>query len=91
MDIKTQKYCISSNKWRIGRFLGAFSAIIAIFFIVPIFEKNFYTHLLLQCSFILLILSSVHIIDDQRSILIIGLFFLIPFIYFDSLSFQVSP
>jgi hypothetical protein len=88
MEINTQECCISSNKWRVGGFIGAFLAIIAIFFIVPVFEKNFYTHLLLQASFTLLILSSVYVIDGQRSILTIGLFFLIPFIYYDSLSFQ---
>ncbi|MBA2727004.1 MAG: hypothetical protein H0U49_02385 [Parachlamydiaceae bacterium] len=88
MNIRT--HCINSNPWRIGSFLGAFLAIIAIFLIVPVFEKNFYTHLLLQCSFILLVISSVYAIDDQRSIMIIGLFFLIPFIYFDSLSFHYN-
>lgn len=87
MDIKAQEYCINNNKWRVEGIFGAFLAIMAIFFIVPIFEKNFYTHLILQCSFILLILSTVYAIDGQRSILITGLFFLIPFIYFDSLSF----
>ncbi len=70
-----------------GGFLGAFLAMISIFFVVPLFEKNFYTHLILQCSFVLLILSTVFTIDGHRSILITGLFFLIPFIYFDSLSF----
>ncbi len=90
METKTEEYNINSNKtsnWHVGGFFGAFLAVIAIFFIVPIFEKNFYTHSLLQCSFILLILSSVYAIDGQRSFLIKGLFFLIPFIYFDSLSF----
>lgn len=76
-----------STEWRIGGFLGAFFAIIAIFFIVPVFEKNFYTHLLLQCSFVLLILSTIYTIDGQRPILITGLIILIPFIYFDSLGF----
>jgi voltage-gated potassium channel len=89
MSVKTAEYYVSRNNWRVGGFLGAFLAVIAIFFIVPIFEKNFYTHLLLQFSFILLILSSVFAIDSQRSILITGLFFLIPFIYFDLLSFQL--
>ncbi len=88
MSVKTEECNISRNSWRFGGFLGAFLAVIAIFFIVPIFEKNFYTHLLLQCSFVLLILSSVYAIDGQRFILNTGLFFLIPFIYFDSLSFQ---
>ena len=55
MDIKTQVNSIQTNKWRIGGFLGAFLAIGAIFFVVPIFEKNFYTHLLLQCSFVLFV------------------------------------
>ncbi len=93
MDANTQEAYINfnrinTNKCRVGGFLGAILAVIAIFFIVPIFEKNFYTHLLLQCSFILLILSSVYAIEAQRSILIMGFFFLIPYIYFDSLSFQ---
>lgn len=79
--------CWEHNEWRIGGFLGAFFAIIAIFFIVPVFEKNFYTHLLLQCSFVLLILSTIYTIDGQRPILITGLIILIPFIYFDSLGF----
>jgi len=87
MNIKTQEYLINSNKWRAGGFLGALVAVIGIFFIAPAFEKNFYAHLLLQCNFILLILSSVYAIDGQRSILIVGPFLLIPFIYFDSLSF----
>lgn len=88
MEIKTQKYCASNDKWRIAGFFGAFFAILAIFFIVPIFEKNFYTHLFLQCSFILLILSTIYGIEKQHTILITGLFFLTPFIFFDSLSFQ---
>lgn len=88
MDIQTQEYCMSSNKWRIAGFLGALLAIMAIFFIVPIFEKNFCTHLILQCSFVLLILSTVYAIDGQRSILITGFLFLVPFLYFDSLSFH---
>jgi len=88
MNIKTQEYRINGNKWRVGGFLGALLALIGIFFVVPAFEKNFYTHLLLQCNFILLILSSVYAIDGQRAILVIGPFLLIPFIYFDALSFQ---
>src|ERR1700722_9938559 len=87
MDIKTKKCCINRSILRIGGFLGAFLSVIAIFFIVPLFEKNFYTHLILHCSFILLILSTICAIDGQRSILTTGLFFLIPFICFDSLSF----
>lgn len=85
---KTQKYSLHKNKWRIGGFLGAFCAILAIFFIAPTFEKNFYTHLLLQCSFTLLILSTLYTIEGQRTFLMTGLFFLVPFIYFDSLGFQ---
>lgn len=90
MKVKAQEYCVNgiNRNWRVGGFLGAFFAVIAIFFIVPVFEKNFYTHLLLQCSFTLLILSSFYAIDGQRSMLIMSLFFLIPFVYLDSLSFQ---
>jgi len=91
MNSTAQEYCIDSIntiQWRKWGFLGALFAIAAIFFIVPVFEKNFYTHSLLECSFILLILSSVYVIDAQRYILTTGLFFLIPFIYFDLLGFQ---
>lgn len=89
MDVKTTKESrINTNKWRIGGFIGAFFAVMAMFLIVPIFEKNFFTHLLLQSSFILLILSTIYTIDRQRNVLITGLFILIPFIYFDSLSFH---
>lgn len=87
MNVETQE-CTIRSKWHVGGFLGAFLAVIAIFCIVPIFEKNFYTHLLLQGSFILLILSTVFAIEGQRSILVTGLLFMIPFIYFDSLSFH---
>lgn len=88
MDARTQKYCIASNKRRVGGFLGTLLAIVAIFFIVPIFDKNVYTHLLLQCSFILLILSSMYAINNQRSNLVVSLFFLFPSVYFDLLSIQ---
>jgi hypothetical protein len=90
MSVKTRAYSINGSKWRIGGFLGAFFAVLAIFCIVPVFEKNFYTHLLLHCSFILLILSTIYTIDGQRIFLISGLSFMIPFIYFDSLSFYYS-
>lgn len=88
MEITKQEYRTHSSKWRIGGFLGVFLAVVSLFFIVPIFEKNFYTHLLLQCSFVLLVLSSIYAIDGQKSIIITSLFLLIPSIYFDSLSFQ---
>jgi hypothetical protein len=88
MSVNAAEYYISRSRWRLGGFLGAFAAVIAIFFIVPVFEKNFYTHLLLQGSFVLLILSSFYAIDDPQSISIMSLFFLIPFIYFDILSHQ---
>lgn len=88
MKIKAQDCKIGCTIWRLGGILGAFIAVIAIFLIVPIFEKTFYTHLLLQCSFSLLILSTIYTVDGQRKALATGCFFLIPFIYFDSLSFS---
>lgn len=87
MTSKVQGYTVSDIH-RLGGFLGAFFAVLAIFFVVPLFEKNLYTHLLLQCSFVLLILSTIYTIDGQRTILISGLIFLIPYLYFDSLSFE---
>lgn len=88
MKVTTQQYCVHKNQWRLGWFLGAFLAVISIFFIFPLFEKNFYTHLFLQFSFILLILSSTYAIDSQRAVITIGLLFLVPFIYFDFLSLK---
>jgi voltage-gated potassium channel len=89
MDFKIDTHCISRHsRWRIAGFLGAFFALTAIFFVVPAFEKNFYTHLLLQSSFALLVLSTLYTLERQRTILLLGTGFLIPFIYFDSLSFQ---
>src|ERR1700722_2722615 len=82
-----KKYSVPSDKWRARGAIGAFFAIIAIFLIAPVFKKNFYTHLLLQCSYTLLILSTVYAIDGKRMILKAGLFLLLPFIYFDSISF----
>ena len=79
-----------TTKGRLKGIIGALLAIAAIFFIVPVFEKNFYTHLFLQCSIIVLIVSTVYTIDREHNVLIAGLFFLLPFIYFDSLSFLYS-
>lgn len=87
MEVKTQENCLNRNKGHLGGLFGALFAVVAIFFIVPIFEKNFYTHLLLHSSFILLILSTVFMIEGKRTVLMMGFLFLIPFLYFDSLSF----
>lgn len=86
---KTQEYQLQehANKWRLGGFLGALLAVMAIFVIVPALEKNFYTHLILQCCFVILILSTVYAIEGHQSILIIGLLVILPSIYFHSLSF----
>jgi cytochrome oxidase assembly protein ShyY1 len=84
METNSQIY----DKWRIRGFFGALFAIIAIFLIAPIFEKNFYTHLLLQYSYVLLILSTVYAIDGKQTILKAGFFLLVPFIYFDLISLQ---
>ena len=84
MHNQSKKICDSNP---IGGFCGALIAIALIFFVVPVFEKNFYTHLLLQCNFILLILSTIYTIDRKQTILTTGLLLLIPFIYLDSLSF----
>ncbi len=83
MDVKTEDYSLNSfklinAKWRVGGFLGALLAVMAIFFIAPLFEKNFLPHLVLQCSFVLLIFSSMYVIDAGRSILGVGLFFRFP-------------
>lgn len=66
-------------------FIGAFGAVFLIFFIVPMFEKNFYTHLILQSSFATLILSSIYAFE--KKIWPSGLLFLIPFVLFESLSY----
>jgi hypothetical protein len=88
MTITTQENCITKAKWRRFGFIGAIVAVLSIFFIFPVFEKSFYTHLLLECSFILLIFSSVYAIDNgKKSVLIVGLFFIIPYTYFDFLSY----
>ena len=79
---------INTNNWRIKGFIGAFLSILTIFLIIPSFEKNFFTHIFLQVSFFLLIFSSIYAIQVQRSILILSLFFLIPCMYFDLLSYQ---
>lgn len=86
MEIICKKNCVS-NKWRISGLCGALLAILAIFFIAPIFEKNFYTHLLLQSSFTLLILSTIFTIYRKPIIVLATLAFLLLFLYFDSLSF----
>jgi hypothetical protein len=85
---KAQESYGSSEKWRFRGVFSAFFAIAAIFLVAPLFEKNFYTHLLLHCSCVVLILSTVYAIDGKRTVLKIGISLLLPFIYFDSLSFQ---
>lgn len=75
----------ATNHIRLYGFIGSVLALIFIFFIVPIFEKNFFTHLILQFSFAVLILSTIYsLVGKTWSI---SLFFLIPFVFFDSLSF----
>jgi len=88
LDITKNEIHRYENQHRVLGFLGAFLAILSIFFIVPIFDKNFYTHALLQLSFFLLILSSIYTIDYKRSILISGIFLIVPFVCFDSLCFK---
>lgn len=88
MEITVQKQSIKRDNSQMGGFFGALFAVLLIFFFVPVFEKNFFAHILLQCSFILLIFSSIYAIDGQKSIIMTGLFILIPFIYFDFLSFH---
>lgn len=89
MNGKSREYTLECrNKWHVKGFVGASLAVFAIFFIAPMFEKNFLTHLLLQCSFTMLILSAMYAIDGKQSILAVGMGLLIPLIYFDSLSFQ---
>lgn len=73
------------NKYNLKGFIGSFIAIIAIFFIVPIFEKNFFTHLLLQCSFVMLIISTIYTIEKKPWA--VGIFFLILSAYCNSLGF----
>ncbi len=87
MNTKAQ-CCKVSSKLRFLGFFGAIIAVIAIFFVIPVLEKNFYTHLFLECSFTLLILSTLYTIEGQQTILATGFFFLVPFIILDSMSFQ---
>jgi hypothetical protein len=41
MSVKIRANSINGSQWRIGGFLGAVFAVMVIFCIVPIFEKNF--------------------------------------------------
>jgi Ion channel len=88
MDGIKQIVCLTKNKYRFLGVLGTVLAILSIFFISPLLEKTFYTHLFLQCNFTLLILSTIYTIDRQRTILIAVPFFLLLFVYFDVLSFR---
>lgn len=71
---------------RLGGFIGAFLAVIAIFLIIPLFSRSFITHMALQCSFIFLLISTIYSIGRDKKILVIGLCFLMPYIVFDLLS-----
>lgn len=85
--VKPNLYINNTSKHVCG-FIGTFLSIISIFFIIPLLEKTFYTHLFLQSSFTALILSTIYAVDRQRSILLVVPFFLLLFVYFDVLSFR---
>lgn len=88
MEAITENVCLDKNKRNVWGFVGTCLSIISIFFIVPLLEKTFYTHLFLQSSFTGLILSTIYAVDRQRSILTAAPVFLLLFLYFDVLSFQ---
>ena len=88
MSTKTQTFSLKTHKWRAKAILGAVLALISIFLIVPIFDKNFYTHLILQCSFTSLIIFTLYTLDGQKVFFSAGLLLLLPLIYFDSKSFS---
>ncbi len=86
MEIETQH--LKLGKQGLRAFVASLSAVIVIFFIIPIFEKTFYTHLVLQCSFSVLILSTIYALAGKPWSL--ALFFLVPFAFFNSVSFYCS-
>jgi heme/copper-type cytochrome/quinol oxidase subunit 4 len=79
-----QRYHYSQRRWGL---MGAILSLFVIFLIVPVLEKNLAAHIVLQSSFAALVLSTIYAVDrDQWSICV---FFFIPYIYFEALSFYV--
>lgn len=74
------------NRFRLSGFIGAFLAIITVFLISPLFYESFYAYLIVQVSFIFLILSTICSINHEKAISIPGLLLCMLFIYFDFLS-----
>ncbi len=68
-------------KWRTAGFIGVFLAVIAIFFIAPIFANSPYSHLALQCCFILMILSIVYTLKTHNGYWIPVLFMAACFLF----------
>jgi voltage-gated potassium channel len=67
-------------------FIGITVAAIAIFLFVPFLMSTLYTLIALQCCFTLMMLSTIHMIQPARSIMLAGLGLVLLFIVFDTLS-----
>lgn len=90
MSALTQDIYLDKKRSHTWGVIGTFLSIISIFFIVPVLEKNFYSHLFLQLSFTGMILSTIYAVDRKRlgSSLMIVPVFLFLFACFDGLSFH---
>jgi hypothetical protein len=68
-------------EWRYEGFLGVFLGVIAIFFVVPLFARSHYAHIVLQMGFTILILSTIYTMSRNHFVLISGIAMVIIFIF----------
>jgi voltage-gated potassium channel len=74
------------GEWRNEGFLGVFLGVIAIFFVVPLFARSHYAHIVLQLGFTVLILATIYTMSRNQFVLIAGVAMVAIFLLLDLLS-----
>lgn len=73
------------SKWHTRKFIAVFLMVVAAFLFTPFLTNDFYSYLILQYGFLLLLLSIVYSINRRSRFLFLELSCIIPFIIFDLL------
>jgi Ion channel len=71
-------------------FIGIFIAIVSIFLIIPLFFGSFFAHLAMQLGFVVLIFSTLNILQAEKKSLYIGLTIGILYLLLDGLSILLN-
>lgn len=70
----------SKYGWDTHGFIGVFIALIAIFLIIPLFMKSFYSFIMLQVCFIGIVLSAMHAVRKDHFSKILTYLLILPFL-----------